>query len=157
MADRTTILKAPGVLDAQGKPTPRYDVVVAGRMARLTPEAWQAERDRMVAICAGCHARGFAADQLARADRVIRESDRVAAEAIDIVEGLYRDQVLPAPKERPASPDLLRFYEVTDPIEETLYFMFLEHRMRSFQGAFHLNPDYQHWYGWADLRLPDHV
>jgi len=29
--------------------------------------------------------------------------------------------------------------------------MFLEHRLRSFQGAFHMNPDCQHWYGWAEL------
>ena len=27
--------------------------------------------------------------------------------------------------------------------------MFMEYRMRAFQGAFHSNPDYMHWYGWA--------
>jgi hydroxylamine dehydrogenase len=30
--------------------------------------------------------------------------------------------------------------------------MFLEHRNRTFQGAFHLNPDYVTWYGLAELR-----
>ncbi|MBI5892831.1 MAG: hypothetical protein HZB79_04135 [Deltaproteobacteria bacterium] len=30
--------------------------------------------------------------------------------------------------------------------------MFLEHRMRAFQGAFHANPDYMHWYGWAEMK-----
>jgi hypothetical protein len=30
--------------------------------------------------------------------------------------------------------------------------MFLEHRMRAFQGAFHANPDYVTWYGWAELQ-----
>lgn len=30
--------------------------------------------------------------------------------------------------------------------------MFLEHRMRAFQGAFHANPDYTFWYGWAEMR-----
>ena len=29
--------------------------------------------------------------------------------------------------------------------------MFLEHRMRAFQGAFHMNPDYVTWYGLAEL------
>jgi len=29
--------------------------------------------------------------------------------------------------------------------------MFLEHRMRAFQGAFHANPDYAFWYGWSEL------
>ncbi len=30
--------------------------------------------------------------------------------------------------------------------------MFLEHRMRAFQGAFHSNPDYSLWYGWSELK-----
>ena len=30
--------------------------------------------------------------------------------------------------------------------------MFLENRMRAFQGAFHANPDYMHWYGWAPMK-----
>jgi len=29
--------------------------------------------------------------------------------------------------------------------------MLMEYRMRAFQGAFHNNPDYSHWYGWAPL------
>ncbi len=30
--------------------------------------------------------------------------------------------------------------------------MFLEHRMRGFQGAFHMNPDYSFWYGWSAMK-----
>ena len=30
--------------------------------------------------------------------------------------------------------------------------MFLEHRMRAFQGAFHMNPDYVTWYGLAEMQ-----
>lgn len=30
--------------------------------------------------------------------------------------------------------------------------MFMEYRMRAFQGAFHFNPDYMHWYGWAPYK-----
>ena len=75
----------------------------------------------------------------------------MVAEAIDIVEGLYNDGILERPNDRPPVPDLLRFYNVKYPIEEKLYTMFLEHRMRSSQGAFHMNPDYQHWYGWAEI------
>ena len=29
--------------------------------------------------------------------------------------------------------------------------MFMKHRMRTYQGAFHANPDYAYWYGWADM------
>jgi hypothetical protein len=29
--------------------------------------------------------------------------------------------------------------------------MYLSHRMRTFQGFFHINPDYAYWYGWAAM------
>ena len=50
------------------------------------------------------------------------------------------------------APDLLQFYDTMYPIEQVLWVMFLEHRMRTFQGAFHMNPDYTHWYGWAEMK-----
>ncbi len=37
-------------------------------------------------------------------------------------------------------------------IEQKLFVMFLEHRMRTFQGAFHTNPDYSLWYGWSEMK-----
>jgi nitrate/TMAO reductase-like tetraheme cytochrome c subunit len=149
---RQKILIALGVLSPEGSPTARLDVVKVGKVARLSQEEWQAERDRMIAVCAGCHARSFAVQNLEAADSIIKESDKLMAEAIDIVEALYRDGLIERPKDRPPHPDLLRFYEVKYPIEQKLYVMFLEHRMRSFQGAFHMNPDYQHWYGWAEMK-----
>ncbi|WDN87727.1 hypothetical protein BuS5_00695 [Desulfosarcina sp. BuS5] len=27
--------------------------------------------------------------------------------------------------------------------------MYMKHRMRTYQGVFHANPDYTYWYGWA--------
>jgi hydroxylamine dehydrogenase len=149
---RQKILIGLGVLTPEGQPTARLEVVKVGRLARLSAEEWQAERDRMIAVCTNCHARSFAQQNLDDADSIIKESDKLMAEAIDIVEGLYHDGILERPKDRPPHPDLLRFYEVKYPIEQKLYTMFLEHRMRSFQGAFHMNPDYQHWYGWAEMK-----
>ena len=149
---RQKILIGLGVLSPEGQPTPRLDVVKVGKVARLSAEEWQAERDRMIAVCVHCHARSFAVQNLEAADSIIKESDKLMAEAIDIVEALYRDCIIERPKDRPPHPDLLRFYEVKYPVEQKLYTMFLEHRMRSFQGAFHMNPDYQHWYGWAEMK-----
>ena len=149
---RQKILIGLGILTTEGQPTARLDVVKVGKVARLSAEEWQAERDRMIAVCINCHARSFAVQNLAAADSIIKESDKLMAEAIDIVEALYHDGVIERPKDRPPHPDLLRFYEVKYPIEQKLYVMFLEHRMRSFQGAFHMNPDYQHWYGWAEMK-----
>ena len=37
-------------------------------------------------------------------------------------------------------------------IEQKLFVMFLEHRMRTFQGTFHANPDYALWYGWSEMQ-----
>jgi nitrate/TMAO reductase-like tetraheme cytochrome c subunit len=149
---RQNILIALGVLTPEGRPTARMDVVKVGKVARLSAEEWQAERDRMVRVCTNCHAEAFAQENLAAADSVIKDSDKLVSQAIDIVESLYRDGIIERPKDRPPVPDLLRFYEVKYPIEQKLYTMFLEHRNRSFQGAFHMNPDYQHWYGWAEMK-----
>ena len=149
---RNTIFRGLGVIDEQGQPTDRYQVVEAGQVARLTAEDWQAEREKMLSRCAKCHNPGFAQDHMDRADQVLKESDKLMAEAVETVEGLYQEGVLTRPQARPLNVDLLRFYDVENPIEQKLYVMFMEHRMRAFQGAFHLNPDYMHWYGWAELK-----
>jgi len=151
-ADQVSILKALGVLDESGKPTARLDVVKAGDVARLSKEAWQEQRDRMLKQCSTCHAPSFAKAELEKGDEIVKASDRLMAQAIDVVEGLYKDGILPKPKDRPFNVDILRFYETPNPIEQKLYVMLMEHRMRTFQGAFHMNPDYMHWYGWAEMK-----
>lgn len=30
--------------------------------------------------------------------------------------------------------------------------MFLEHRMRAFQGTYHASPDYALWFGWSEMQ-----
>jgi hypothetical protein len=74
------------------------------------------------------------------------------AEAIRVVQALYKDGVLAKPASWSVAPDLLQFYEAKSSVEQDLYVMFLEYRMRAFQGAFHMNPDYMHWYGWAPMK-----
>ena len=37
-------------------------------------------------------------------------------------------------------------------MEEILYEMFMDHRMKTFMGAFHINPDYTTWYGYAKMK-----
>ncbi len=151
-ADRATILQALGVLDPDGKPTDRLEVVKAADVARLTQEAWQKERDRMLKTCNGCHSGNFAKVELEKGDRMIRESDRLMAESIRTVAGLYRDGLLPKPAAyRYPFPDLLTFLDAPTVVEQKLFVMFLEHRMRAFQGSFHMNPDYAFWYGWGEL------
>ena len=152
-ADRATILQGLGVLDPDGKPTGRLDVVKAADVARLTQEDWQKERDKMIKTCNRCHSVNFAKGELAKGDQMIKDADRLMAEAILTIAGLYKDGILPKPKNYAYPfPDLLTFHDAPTVIEQELFVMFLEHRMRTFQGTFHANPDYALWYGWSEMQ-----
>jgi hypothetical protein len=152
-SDRATILQALGVLDPEGNPTARLDVVKAADVARLTEKDWQKERDKMLKTCNQCHSVNFARRELKKGDQMIKEVDHLMAEAIRVVAGLYKDAVLPKPETYAyAFPDLLTFHDAPTVIEQKLFVMFLEHRMRAFQGTFHANPDYALWYGWSEMQ-----
>lgn len=151
-ADQVTILQALGVLDPAGNPTARLDVVKAADVARLTQESFDIERNKMVNICGDCHSENFAKAELAKGDDMIREADHLLAEAIRIIAGLYQDGILAKPADYAnAFPDLLTFHDAPTVIEQQLFQMHLEHRMRAFQGTFHANPDYALWYGWSEM------
>ena len=152
-ADRATVLQGLGVLDPDGKPTPRLEVVKAADVVRLTQEDWQKERDKMVKTCNRCHSVNFAKTELLKGDMMIKEADRLMAEAIRIIADLYKDGIIPKSKNYAyAFPDLLTFHDAPTVIEQKLFKMFLEHRMRTFQGTFHANPDYALWYGWSEMQ-----
>lgn len=152
-ADQVTILQALGVLDPAGKPTARLDVVKAGDVARLDQASFDAQRQKMVKACTQCHSSAFANEQLKAGDDMIRNADRLMAEAIRIVTGLYEDGTLKKPASyASAFPDLLTFHDAPTSIEQKLFVMFLEHRMRTFQGTFHASPDYAMWYGWSEMQ-----
>jgi cytochrome c553 len=140
-------------LDPAGNPTNRIGAVKAADVARLTQEAWQQERDKMLKACSQCHSGKFAKGELEKGDQMIKEADHLMAEAIRIVAALYQDGILNKPETYAyAFPDLLTFHDAATVIEQKLFVMFLEHRMRAFQGTFHANPDYALWYGWSELK-----
>lgn len=150
--DRVTILQALGVLDAKGNPTERFAAVQGAKVARLSKEDFARERAKMLETCTQCHSRRYAEENLAAGDQMIREADRIFAQAIRTVRALYEEGLLQKPAGWTFAPDLLQFYEAKTPIEQDLYLIFMEYRMRTFQGAFHANPDYAHWYGWAKMK-----
>jgi hypothetical protein len=151
-ADQVTILQGLGVLDPAGKPTGRLDVVKAAQVARLTQEEFDASRKKMVDTCHQCHSVNFVGTQFRNAEGLLREADHLMAEGIRTVAALYKDGVLRKPKDYAhAFPDLLTFHDAPTVPEQKLFVMFLEHRMRTFQGAFHNNPDYSLWYGWSEM------
>ncbi|HZQ95101.1 MAG TPA: multiheme c-type cytochrome [Candidatus Sulfotelmatobacter sp.] len=152
-ADRATVLQALGVLDPQGQPTKLVEVVKAADVARLSQEDWQRERDKMVKTCNQCHSVNFAKQQLALGDDMIKNADHLMAQAIRIIADLYKDGVLPKPANYSYPfPNLLTFHDAPTVIEQKLFVMYLEHRMRTFQGTFHASPDYALWYGWSEMQ-----
>ena len=152
-ADRATILRALGILGPGGKATPRLDVVKTADVARMTQEEWQEDRDKMINTCHQCHSLNFARVELQKGDQMIRTADHLMAQAITIIADLYNDGILKQPKAYIyAFPDLLTFYDAPTVIEQKVYVMFFEHRMRTFQGVFHSNPDYALWRGWNEMQ-----
>jgi len=157
-ADRVTILKALGVLNPEtGEPTGRLDAVKTLDMVRLTQKAWSAEREKMNTVCRNCHSGQYAKQQLEMGDAMLSKADRLMAEAIETVAALYKDGVIKKPDAYEfAYPDLLYFMRTgggdmkqAGHIDQLLLEMYLKDRMRTFQGFFHVNPDYAYWYGWA--------
>lgn len=151
-SDQVTILQALGALDPAGQPTIRLETFRDLDLLRLSPESFAAERSRMSAICTNCHSASFATEELAKGDAMIRESDRMLAEGIRIVAGLYADGVLDRPQGASGPlPDLMSVRESPSPVERKLYDMYLDHRMRAVQGTFHQSPNHALWQGWSQL------
>jgi hydroxylamine dehydrogenase len=152
-ADRVTILQALGVLDPEGNATDRLQVAKAANLVRLTQEDWQRERDKMLKACNQCHSLNFAESELEKGDQMIKAADSLMAQAIRTVAGLYKEEILKKPENYAHPfPDLLTFHDAPSLIEQELFVMFLEYRMRTFQGTFHANPDYALWYGWSKMQ-----
>ncbi|MFO7760602.1 MAG: multiheme c-type cytochrome [Thermodesulfobacteriota bacterium] len=163
-SDRITILKALGILDPEtGEPTAILDAVKSVDMVRLTQEAWQKERDKMIKNCSKCHSEKYAREQLEMGDSILRKSDRLMAEAIKTVAGLYEDDIIEKPEGYPHDyPFLLTFMHTNGAnwdqnpddlsyIDQVLLQMYMKHRMRTYQAFFHVNPDYAYWYGWEEM------
>ena len=106
----------------------------------------------MIKTCENCHSENFAKLELEKGDNIIKQADHLMAEGINVVAGLYKDGILQKPESYAYDfPDLLTFHDAASVVEQKLFVMYLEHRMRTFQGTFYANPDYALWYGWSEM------
>ena len=149
---RTAIFKYLHALDAQGKPTPGLDAILSAKMLRGSLEQWTAEREKMIRTCSQCHGRNFARQNLEDTDRMLKEADKLVAQAIETVADLYRRGILRAEKGQPAYPNLGVLYEARTPIEQDLYRMIIDQRGVLVHGAFHMDPCFVTWEGQAALK-----
>ena len=128
----------------------------------ITQEDFNAGRAKMLSICSRCHSTSFARDVLERADEIKRQSDVRAGEAIKIIRDLEKDGLLvPMPENRPPNPVTgnklpltgQQTYSNTSGIEAEFFELYKYALIHAWKGAYHMNPDYAHWYGWAQLNL----
>jgi ribosomal protein L40E len=120
------------------------------------------ERERMLDVCARCHARPLAARSLADGDAIQRESKALLDEGAAIVKDLDALGLLePSPATRPPHPlsgpklelGPQMLYEDLSPPEVIFFRMKKFAYVTAYKGVFHQNPDYAHWYGNAPLKL----
>ncbi|MCK5139386.1 MAG: cytochrome C [Thermodesulfovibrionia bacterium] len=150
---RRSIFKGLNILDPDGKPRSWKERVEMGQLFTINLlEDWKKKREEMITICSKCHAANYAREEIKKCDNIVKQSDKVMSEAIEIVSALYREGYLKKAEDYPVFPDLVLFYEIPTSIEQKLSTMLMRHRMRAIQGAFHTNPEYTLWYGWAELK-----
>jgi hypothetical protein len=134
-------------------------------MNEITTEEFKRERDKMVGICKNCHSERFARHKLSTADGIKIATDGVTGEAIRIIEGLRADGLLnPMPEDRVENPAPFpgkkeiwlsghQLYEQVSGIEAKFFHMYKFYNIHAWKGAYHMSPDWTHWYGNAPLKL----
>ncbi len=129
-------------------------------IGNISADTFVQNRAEMVSVCGECHSTSFAQEKLMTADAVKNETDRLVGEARDILIALYDDGLLdPMPEDRAANPvtgfnlTLMgqQLYSNTSGIETLFFKMYKYHAVTTWKGAYHLSPDYTHWYGWAEV------
>jgi hypothetical protein len=126
------------------------------------------KRAEMIKVCVGCHSEAKARGYLESADAHKLMGDALVIQAREIVHGLYREKIID-PSRRSQSAGLLPgdrfvatessggtffptalYYDVST-IEREYFDMFFFANLKSYKGAFHMNPDYAWWLGYADV------
>ncbi len=134
-------------------------------MNEISPDDFKRERDKMLAICKNCHSERFARHKLNTADGIKIATDGVTGEAYKIIQGLKDDGLLtPMPSDRienpapfPKGKDIWltghELYEQVSGIEAKFFHMYKFYNIHAWKGAYHMSPDWSHWYGNAPLKL----
>jgi hypothetical protein len=129
-------------------------------MRTITPGEFDQRRAKMVALCGDCHSRGFASKNLADADTIKADVDALLWDPVMRIRGLWWDRLLdPMPSNRPANPIFgqalvlggQQLYGGTSAIEQLFFYTYKYDHVSTFKGAYHINPDYSHWFGWSEV------
>ena len=115
----------------------------------------------MLSGCNACHSPSFAKKTLADADAIHKDVENVVKEAKDIVSGLEKEGLLVPPISETSSIRLLghalilgnpQVYSGKSRVER-LFSKLTCSAAIAWKGAYHMNPDYAHLHGWAELQM----
>ncbi len=117
-------------------------------------------RDKMVALCGDCHSRGFVRKNLEGADAIKADVDTLLWDPVMRIRGLWWDDLLdPMPENRAPNPNFgqslvlggQQLYGGTSAIEQLFFYTYKYDHVNTFKGAYHISPDYSHWFGWSEV------
>ena len=139
-------------------------------MRTMTEAEFATRRGEMLTICDDCHAQSWANKNLALADQIKIDVDEMLWDPIMRIRGLWYDGLLdPMPENRPpnpvyaaAGPSFInggyvlvlggqQLYSNASAIEQWFFYTYKYDHVNTFKGAYHMNPDYSHWFGWAEV------
>ena len=127
-------------------------------MRIISSAEFQSRRQAMTAVCSECHSQPFATRNLENADQIKADVDAKLWDPVMRIRGLWYDGLLdPMPAGRPPHPQSgtalvlggQQLYSDTSAIEQLLFQTYKYDHVSTFKGAYHINPDYSHWFGWA--------
>jgi hypothetical protein len=145
---------------AQGARLP--DVALPVPMRTIGGSELGLKRDRMESICGQCHAPSFVEKNLEGADQIKADVDTLLWDPAMRIRGLWYDGLLdPMPANRDPNPifgqNLVlggqQLYGGTSAIEQLFFNTYKYDHVNTFKGAYHINPDYSHWFGWARVNV----
>ena len=139
-------------------------------MRTMTESEFADRRGKMLAVCDDCHARAWASKNLDLADQIKIDVDTLLWDPVMRIRGLWYDGLLdPMPENRPpnpvyavAGPNFVnggyalvlggqQLYSDTSAIEQWFFYTYKYDHVNTFKGAYHINPDYSHWFGWSEV------
>jgi hypothetical protein len=139
-------------------------------MRTMTESEFADRRGKMLAICDDCHAQSWAGKNLALADQIKIDVDTLLWDPVMRIRGLWYDGLLdPMPENRPpnpvyavAGPNFVnggyalvlggqQLYTDTSAVEQWFFYTYKYDHVNTFKGAYHINPDYSHWFGWSEV------
>jgi hypothetical protein len=139
-------------------------------MRTMTNNDFAVRRGKMLSVCEECHAPSWAAYNLDQADQIKKDVDDLLWDPVMRIRGLWYDSLLdPMPENRPpnpvyaaAGPNFVndgyalvlggqQLYTDTSAVEQWFFYTYKYDHVNTFKGAYHINPDYSHWFGWSEV------